>query len=505
MVRLVDLTATFAWAGLAVGQDTGFKSCNALIDAGLGDKLLLASGPGDDYSRSLASYYSLTIREVTPWCILQPTSAQDVSAAIKALAPLSGAGQWNIAVRGGGHSHWNNNNIAQGVTIDLSLLNTTTIHNSTCSNDTAVASIGAGSRWGPAMLEAEKHGLSITGGRVSTVGVAGLTLGGGASFHSGRRGFACDDVVNYEVVLADGSIVNANKRVNPRLFKALKGGSSNFGVVTRFDMAAFPAGDLHGGVFFTTWDQKDKIVDGFVNVIATNEDHPADSQIVLFQHKTGMPQPMVGTIAVNTDGNETAPVFDALKGMPSIIDLRQTQTYGELVGGMADEGGQRYVWFSLCFHNDRRVIDKAEELFNELVADINNIIPEEDLTIIFVFQPLPKHYGQVNAGGNVLGLDKTLTEDSIIWLGEAFINTHAVEALFQSKLAVVNAQLEAYAESIGANTQWRYLNYVNPTQNPLKSYGPENVAFIKDVAQEYDPSGFFQTRVSGGFKISTVE
>ncbi|KAG7103630.1 putative FAD-linked oxidoreductase like protein [Verticillium longisporum] len=408
MVRLVDLAAAFACVGLVDGQWTGFKSCDVLIDAGLGDKLLLASGPGDGYSRSLGSYYSLTIREITPWCILQPENAQDVSAAIKALSPLTGAGQWNIAIRGGGHSHWNNNNIAQ------------------------------------------------------------------ASFHSGRRGFACDDVVNYEVVLADGSIVNANKRVNPRLFKALKGGSSNFGIVTRFDMAAFPAGDLHGGIFLTTWDQKDKILDGFVDVIATNKNHPADSQIVLFQHQTGLPQPMVGTIAVNPDGNASAPVFDALRGMPSVIDLRQTQTYGELVSSMIDDGGQ-------------------------------SVIPEEDLTIILIFQPLPKHYGQANAGGNVLGLDKTLTEDSIIWLGEAFINTHAVEALFQSKLAVVGAQLEAYAVSIGANTQWRYLKYVNPTQDPLKSYGPENVAFIKKVAQEYDPSGFFQTRVSGGFKISNVE
>ncbi|CRK19018.1 hypothetical protein BN1723_011754 [Verticillium longisporum] len=465
MVRLVDLAAAFACVGLVDGQWTGFKSCDVLIDAGLGDKLLLASGPGDGYSRSLGSYYSLTIREITPWCILQPENAQDVSAAIKALSPLTGAGQWNIAIRGGGHSHWNNNNIAQGVTIDLSLLNTTTVHNSTCSNGKAVASIGAGSRWGPALFEAEKHGLSITGGRV---------------------------------VLADGSIVNANKRVNPRLFKALKGGSSNFGIVTRFDMAAFPAGDLHGGIFLTTWDQKDKILDGFVDVIATNKNHPADSQIVLFQHQTGLPQPMVGTIAVNPDGNASAPVFDALRGMPSVIDLRQTQTYGEL--GEHD----RLMVTDMCGSRFAS-INKAEELFTKLIAEINSVIPEEDLTIILIFQPLPKHYGQANAGGNVLGLDKTLTEDSIIWLGEAFINTHAVEALFQSKLAVVGAQLEAYAVSIGANTQWRYLKYVNPTQDPLKSYGPENVAFIKKVAQEYDPSGFFQTRVSGGFKISNVE
>jgi len=65
----------------------------------------------------------------------------------------------------------------------------------------------------------------------------------------------------------------------------------------------------------------------------------------------------------------------------------------------------------------------------------------------------------------MLGMDKTLTE--------AFVRTPETEALFQSKLVVITAELEDYAESIDAATQWRYMNYVNPTQDPLRSYGAE--------------------------------
>ena len=68
------------------------------------------------------------------------------------------------------------------------------------------------------------------------------------SFFAPRYGFACDNVVNFEVVLASGDIVDANARENPDLWFALKGGSNNFGVVTRFDLRTFQQGKLWGGI-----------------------------------------------------------------------------------------------------------------------------------------------------------------------------------------------------------------------------------------------------------------
>jgi FAD/FMN-containing dehydrogenase len=80
----------------------------------------------------------------------------------------------------------------------------------------------------------------VAGGRERDVAVAGFLLGGGTSLYTCRAGFGCDQVVTFEVVLADGSIVHVNRDEHADLFKVLKGGGNNFGIVTRFDMQAFP-------------------------------------------------------------------------------------------------------------------------------------------------------------------------------------------------------------------------------------------------------------------------
>lgn len=171
--------------------------------------------------------------------------------------------------------------------------------------------------------------------------------------------------------------------------------------------------------------------------------------------------------------------------------------------------------------------DKAIELFENMVAESQGVADTHRL--ILIFQQLPKHYAQKNPGGNVLGVDKTLAENSILCQVEAYVKTPEAEALFHGKIVDIVAELEDYADSIGAATQWRYLNYADPSQDPLKSYGPEvsfppthyipccekkstdqditsqNVSFMKRVAAKYDPRGFFQTRVPCGFKISHVE
>lgn len=89
----------------------------------------------------------------------------------------------------------------------------------------------------------------MQGGRLSPIGVPGLLLGGGISFYGNARGFACDDIINYEIVLANGSVQDANKSSNSDLYFALKGGSSNFGIVTRFDIETFPGAKVWAGVY----------------------------------------------------------------------------------------------------------------------------------------------------------------------------------------------------------------------------------------------------------------
>jgi FAD/FMN-containing dehydrogenase len=98
---------------------------------------------------------------------------------------------------------------------------------------------------------------------------------GGYSWFAPVRGFVCDSVVNYQLVDANGDIINANKEENSDLYLALKGGSNNFGIVTRYDMEAFPQGDLWGGLMIypeSTWDAQIAAFVNFTNYIK-NDTH----------------------------------------------------------------------------------------------------------------------------------------------------------------------------------------------------------------------------------------
>ena len=110
--------------------------------------------------------------------MLEPRSAEDVSSAVSVLSLLSGQTGFSdackFAIRGGGHTPWGGSaNIEGGVTIDLKFLNQVDV-----SPDQTVVSVGPGNRWVDVYLKLDAVGLAIPGGRVSDVGVSGLTLGG---------------------------------------------------------------------------------------------------------------------------------------------------------------------------------------------------------------------------------------------------------------------------------------------------------------------------------------
>ncbi|TLD13120.1 uncharacterized protein PgNI_02687 [Pyricularia grisea] len=107
--------------------------------------------------------------------------------------------------------------------------------------DKTLTSIQPGADWSSVYEELSKLNLMVFGGRVYIVGVGGLLLSGGNSLYSTARGFACDGVANFQVVLANGSIVSASADENADLYRVLKGGSNNFGIVTRFDLNTFKA------------------------------------------------------------------------------------------------------------------------------------------------------------------------------------------------------------------------------------------------------------------------
>lgn len=148
---------------------------------------------------------------------------------------------------------------------------------------------------------------------------------------------------------------------------------------------------------------------------------------------------------------------------------------------------------------------KASETHDSLVEELKIIVPDRNMLSQCIFQPLPKLYTEksIEAGGNVMGLERQ-TEDGVLLLALIEVPTADQRAAAYPKVKAWIKDLQAYAASIGSDQEWLYLNYADPGQEVLRSYGAENVNFMKQVAAKYDPEGVFQKLCHGGFKISKV-
>jgi FAD/FMN-containing dehydrogenase len=161
-----------------------------------------------------------------PLLIARCATTADVSAAVL-FARQSGS---LVAVRCGGHSVAGHGVCDGGIVIDLGGLKAVDVD-----PVTKTARVGGGVLWGEFDAAAQGYGLHTPGGRVTTTGVGGFTLGGGYGWTSSKHGLACDNLVSAEVVLADGSVVRASEHENADLFWGIRGGGGNFGIVTEFE------------------------------------------------------------------------------------------------------------------------------------------------------------------------------------------------------------------------------------------------------------------------------
>jgi uncharacterized protein YqjF (DUF2071 family) len=122
-----------------------------------------------------------------------------------------------------------------------------------------------------------------------------------------------------------------------------------------------------------------------------------------------------------------------------------------------------------------------------------------------MFQAIPTVFSKhsVERGGNVLGLDK-VEKNSIMLLFDIAVKTAEEEAIARPLLASYGAQMQKFAASKNGLVDWQFMNYADREQDPLASYGSDNVEKIRAAARKFDPQGIFQTKAPGGFKISRV-
>jgi FAD/FMN-containing dehydrogenase len=186
-----------------------------------GGELLRPGDAGYDEARGI--FNSMIDRR--PALIAQCASVGDVRAAVD-FARESGL---PTAVRGGGHSVSGKSLCDDGIVIDLRRMNAVEVD-----PDAGMATVGGGATMSHLDRATEPHGLATTGGRVSTTGVGGFTLGGGGGWLDRKLGLACDRLLSVDLVTADGEALTAGEDDNEELFWALHGGGGNFGIATSF-------------------------------------------------------------------------------------------------------------------------------------------------------------------------------------------------------------------------------------------------------------------------------
>ncbi|KXX73524.1 Bifunctional solanapyrone synthase [Madurella mycetomatis] len=464
------------------------KQAESLLAAGLQDRILLPGTP--EYLARIDSYWSNSSK-LRPACILQPQSAYEVADAVKALV----AADQKFAIRSGGCNFWPSNNIENGVTIDLGRMAWVKYNSG---NETV--SIGPGTRWGQVYQHLAKYQRAVAGGREATVGVGGLVLGGGNTLFTGRHGFACDNVVEYEVVLASGQIIVATAGgPYDDLFVALKGGGNNFGIVTAFTMRALPCESIWGGGVMLPVDIMPAAADAFVEFTRNLADDPDSNLICMVAHLQPKPGIVIAALYANMAGVEKPPIFDKWLAFPELFASYKRTTILELMNTTEQATGYHGIWFTLSFANNTCILLRATELHAQLVSELESHIPDHDFKTQCIFQPLPRVFAHrsAEAGGNVLGLERNCV-DGVLWGAHVMVRTAALEAWAYPRL-------RAYAASVNGLLDWTTANYANPSQRVLQSYGPVNVERIREAARKYDPEGVFQRLCPGGFKILEVD
>jgi FAD/FMN-containing dehydrogenase len=175
-----------------------------------------------------------------PALVVRPSNVEDVVAAVR----FGRERDFEISVRGGGHSAVGHSTVDGGLVIDMGSMNEVTV-------DPAqrLARTGGGALLGQLDIAAQEHGLVCPVGVVGHTGVAGLTLGGGVGRLQRRFGLTIDSLRAVELVTADGRLVRATADEKPELFWGLRGAGANFGIATSLELELHPfLGTLHRGV-----------------------------------------------------------------------------------------------------------------------------------------------------------------------------------------------------------------------------------------------------------------
>jgi FAD/FMN-containing dehydrogenase len=383
-----------------------------------------------------------------------------------------------IAVRAGGHSVAGLSLCDDGIVLDLRRMADIDID-----PDRRIARVGGGTVWADLDRATLEHGLATTGGRVSTTGVAGLTLGGGSGWLERKHGLACDNLVAADLVTWDGRVVRASEDENPELLWALRGGGGSFGVVTALELELHPLGpDVYAGLALFPVDRAAEVLRAYRDLMNDAPDElslaygiltgPAEEGVP--EHLHGRPvAAIIGMWAGEVADGEAA--LEPVRALGPDADFFDVANYADFQCSLDDPPGFRNYWTA------ENVADLPDEAIERIVARGEEIPAGPSFIFIVAW------------GGAV---DRVGAEHSpLAGRGSRFI----VHPLMLWEEEGDDAHCIAYARAIRADMEpWStgatYPNFLGEegTARMSAAYG-ESTPRLAAVKAAWDPHGMFHT------------
>ena len=425
-------------------------------------------GPQDaGYDEARALYNGLIDRR--PALIVRCRTRDDVVEAL-ALARREGL---EVSIRGGGHNVAGRAVTDGGLMIDLAEMKAIAVD-----PDNATVTAEGGVIWAELNAAAAEHGLAVTGGVISTTGIAGYTLGGGLGWLMAKYGLAADNLLAVELVTAEGDLLRVDAASHPDLFWALRGGGGNFGVATAFTYRLHPIGTIVGGLIAHPLDAGPDLLRFYREAVADASD---DLSVFagLVHAPDGSGAKLAAMVVFHTgdqaDAERDLAPFKAW-GAPLVVEVGPMPY--PVMNTILDEGypsGSLNYWLSSFASGlSDELIDVAVSRFATAPSPMMAILFEHfhgEVTRVGVSETAVPHRDE---GWNLLmpsvWTDPADTEANVAWTRETFA---------------------ALKPHFGTGRRW--LNYLGDDQAEdaiRAAYGP-NYDRLREVKRRYDPDNVF--------------
>ena len=423
--------------------------------------------PGDtDYDGARRIHNGLIDKR--PALIARCRNAGDVSRAIL----FANEHGLEIAVRGGGHNVAGRAVTEGGLMIDLAEMKRIEVD-----PEARTARAEGGVTWNEFNAVAGEHGLAVTGGAVSTTGIAGLTLGGGLGWLMGVQGFASDNLVSLELVTADGEIRHVTHESHPDLFWAVRGGGGNFGVATTFEYRLHPVAQVVGGLAVHPFDAARDVLTFYREFTQSLPDEL--TAFAALAHAPDGSGAKIAAIAVCHVGPTEQAEADIAPvrafGEPAMVEIGPMPypVMNTLLDDAFPKGALNYWKANFVETFDNGVIDVVVKQFAAVPSPMSAILFEHlhgEVTRIPVESAA---VAQRDEGYNLLipgvWMDPAETDVNIAWTRETY---DALHPYFRAG---------------------RWLNYLGddePTNAIRAAYGP-NYERLVEIKRKYDPGNVF--------------